>query len=209
MENISSTLAACLDSSGSAPITTLPGSSSSSGSGSEQDADHFVGTDRFLVQRRLGAGAFGVVYEAYDRQERSVVALKVLRVGEADSLYRFKKGFRSLADIRHPQSRFVLRATERRGHVVFLDGADSWNRLHRDLVGGCKRWPWGGAGAHSPVVATTGPRTTHRAPPRQSASRHQTAECPGDSGRQSQAARFRPRHRARRKPSAASRASPR
>ncbi len=55
-----------------------------------------------MVQRRLGAGAFGVVYEAFDRREQSPVALKVLRFAEADALYRFKKGFRSLADIRHP-----------------------------------------------------------------------------------------------------------
>lgn len=54
------------------------------------------------MQRRLGSGAFGVVYEAFDRQERNRVALKVLRFAEADALYRFKKGFRSLADIRHP-----------------------------------------------------------------------------------------------------------
>ncbi len=65
-------------------------------------AEDFAGTERFLVQRRLGAGAYGVVYEAYDRQEKSLVALKVLRFAEADSLYRFKKGFRALADIRHP-----------------------------------------------------------------------------------------------------------
>ena len=43
-----------------------------------------------------------MVYEAFDRQENSLVALKVLRFAEADALYRFKKGFRSLADIRHP-----------------------------------------------------------------------------------------------------------
>ena len=61
-------------------------------------AESFVGTERFLVQRRVGAGAFGVVYEAFDRHERAPVALKVLRFGEADALYRFKKGFRSLAD---------------------------------------------------------------------------------------------------------------
>ncbi len=67
-----------------------------------QSAEDFAGTDRFLVQRRLGAGAYGVVYEAYDRQENSLVALKVLRFAEADSLYRFKKGFRALSDIRHP-----------------------------------------------------------------------------------------------------------
>ncbi|MEM6457209.1 MAG: serine/threonine-protein kinase, partial [Acidobacteriota bacterium] len=64
-------------------------------------ADAFDGTDRFLVQQRLGAGAFGVVYEAYDRQQDRVVALKVLRHAEAESLYRFKRGFRSLTDIRH------------------------------------------------------------------------------------------------------------
>ncbi|MCG8462927.1 MAG: serine/threonine-protein kinase, partial [Holophagales bacterium] len=43
-----------------------------------------------------------MVYEAYDRQEKALVALKVLRVAEADALYRFKKGFRSLAELRHP-----------------------------------------------------------------------------------------------------------
>ncbi len=65
-------------------------------------AEDFTGTGRFLVQKRLGAGAFGVVYEVYDRREQSHVALKVLRTSEADALYRFKKDFRSLADIRHP-----------------------------------------------------------------------------------------------------------
>ena len=74
----------------------------SGASGARQPAEDFVGNGRFLVQQRLGAGAFGVVYEAFDRQERSRVALKVLRFNEADALYRFKKGFRSLADIRHP-----------------------------------------------------------------------------------------------------------
>ncbi len=43
-----------------------------------------------------------MVYEAFDRREQSTVALKVLRTAEADALYRFKKDFRSLADLRHP-----------------------------------------------------------------------------------------------------------
>lgn len=43
-----------------------------------------------------------MVYEAFDRREGNRVALKVLRFAEADSLYRFKKDFRALADIRHP-----------------------------------------------------------------------------------------------------------
>ena len=74
----------------------------SSGVRRDDRAETFLGTDRFLIQRRLGAGAFGVVYEAYDRQHDALVAIKVLRHAEADALYRFKKGFRSLADIRHP-----------------------------------------------------------------------------------------------------------
>jgi serine/threonine protein kinase len=65
-------------------------------------AEDFIGTERFRVQRRLGSGAFGVVYEALDLREGHTVALKVLRHPDADALYRFKKDFRSLADIRHP-----------------------------------------------------------------------------------------------------------
>jgi serine/threonine protein kinase len=64
--------------------------------------DGFKGSDRFRIQRRLGAGGFGVVYEAFDRQTGAVVALKILRRGDAPSLYRFKREFRALADVTHP-----------------------------------------------------------------------------------------------------------
>src|SRR6266545_587639 len=68
----------------------------------ESGGEPFEGTARFQLRRRLGAGAFGVVYEAYDRERSSVVALKTLRRAGEEALYRLKQEFRSLADITHP-----------------------------------------------------------------------------------------------------------
>ncbi|XXT21442.1 serine/threonine-protein kinase [Sorangium sp. So ce429] len=57
--------------------------------------------DRFQILRRLGAGGFGIVYEALDRERGERVALKTLARVNASALYRFKKEFRALADIAH------------------------------------------------------------------------------------------------------------
>jgi len=57
---------------------------------------------RFEIRRLLGSGSFGVVYEAFDRQRNRVVALKTLARADAESVTRFKREFRSLAELRHP-----------------------------------------------------------------------------------------------------------
>ena len=57
---------------------------------------------RFIVERRLGAGSFGIVYEVYDKQRELKVALKRLRRFDASTVYHFKQEFRSLADVTHP-----------------------------------------------------------------------------------------------------------
>ena len=62
----------------------------------------FVGTDRFEILRRLGAGGMGVVYEAFDAMRGEPVALKTLHCYDPQALYRLKREFRVLADMRHP-----------------------------------------------------------------------------------------------------------
>lgn len=62
----------------------------------------FAGTSRYAVERKLGAGGFGVVYQAFDQEREARVALKMLRNLEPEALFRFKREFRALADLVHP-----------------------------------------------------------------------------------------------------------
>ena len=57
---------------------------------------------RFELRGTLGAGGAGVVYRAFDGHLQREVALKLLRQASGRDLYRFKKEFRALADIVHP-----------------------------------------------------------------------------------------------------------
>lgn len=51
----------------------------------------FSGSERFVIERQLGSGGFGVVYSAYDRKQNARVALKLLRRASPGSLYRFSR----------------------------------------------------------------------------------------------------------------------
>ncbi|HLK92138.1 MAG TPA: protein kinase [Polyangia bacterium] len=62
----------------------------------------FRGTTRFRLVRFLGRGGMGVVYEAFDEANGAPVALKLLPVVSPEMLLRFKREFRAVADVRHP-----------------------------------------------------------------------------------------------------------
>ncbi len=63
---------------------------------------HLVGTKRFELVRQLGSGGFGDVYEARDREYGTRVALKSLKSSHPDWIYRFKREFRIVGDLAHP-----------------------------------------------------------------------------------------------------------
>ncbi|WP_437484790.1 AAA family ATPase [Sorangium sp. So ce1014] len=79
----------------------------------------FGGTRRFQVVRVVGVGGMGVVYEAFDRERKGRVALKILRNLSADARLRFKNEFRSLQDIQHQNLVSLGELHEEEGQLFF------------------------------------------------------------------------------------------
>ncbi len=103
-------------------------------------ADHalrFTGTRRFEMQRRLGAGAFGEVYQVLDQDRDAIVALKTLRRSDAAALYRFKHEFRALADLTHPNLvnlyELLVEGTQWFFTMEFIDGVNLLAYVRPDL----------------------------------------------------------------------------
>jgi len=89
---------------------------------------------RFEVRSMLGQGGFGVVYRAFDRDLGAQVALKTLHHHNARSIYQFKREFRALADIAHPNLATLYELIQEESLWYFtmelVDGVDflSWIR---------------------------------------------------------------------------------
>jgi tetratricopeptide (TPR) repeat protein len=62
----------------------------------------FAGTGRFEILRPLGRGGMGVVFEVLDREHGTIVALKLLPELTPSALLRFKREFRALQGLSHP-----------------------------------------------------------------------------------------------------------
>jgi len=58
--------------------------------------------ERYTLSHKLGEGASGTVFRAYDTKRKMEVAVKLLTRLEPGSLFRFKAEFRGLSNIAHP-----------------------------------------------------------------------------------------------------------
>ena len=92
-----------------------------------------IAANRFRILRKLGEGGMGEVYEAIDSERRERVAMKVLRGTSADAIVRFKREFRALQDLHHPNLVTLGELVSEGSCVVLLDGARE--RLRLRVVG--------------------------------------------------------------------------
>ena len=91
------------------------------------EAGTVLASGRLRVLRRLGEGGMGVVFEALDLERNVRVALKTMHSMTAQSLARFKREFRALQDVHHPNLVSL-------GELVSED--DTWF-FTMELVDGC------------------------------------------------------------------------
>jgi serine/threonine protein kinase len=90
------------------------------GSRTPLETGEWSGTDRYKVSHRIGEGATGVVYEAFDRQRGEAVAVKRLLQFTPAALYSFKQEFRTLANVLHPNLVLLHELTVTEGDGAFI-----------------------------------------------------------------------------------------
>jgi len=110
-------------------------------------ADGFRGTRRFVVEGRLGAGGMGVVHRVRDLERGEVVALKTMVRVAPSTLLAFKREFRALADISHPN---VVQLYE-----LFSEG-DQWF-FTMELVDGVDLLTWIASTLSTPTASSFPP----------------------------------------------------
>jgi serine/threonine protein kinase len=82
-------------------------------------AREFAGNQRFEVLTRLGRGGMGTVYQVIDHARQSRLALKSVGRVTGDALLRFKREFRALQEINHPNIIELGELLEQNGEWFF------------------------------------------------------------------------------------------
>jgi WD40 repeat protein len=110
--------------------------------------DHFPPVPpRYEIKRLLGAGSFGRVYEAHDRDLERPVALKVMTgFGDPRAAERFWQEATSLARVRHPNVVEVYEVGVHDGLLYLSMGLMPGGTTVRDLVNGLVNDPRAAAG---------------------------------------------------------------
>lgn len=102
----------------------------------------FAGTTRFSLLAKLGEGGMGIVYEAYDHSREMRVALKTLRHVGPVHLYHFKREFRALSHLSHPNIITLYELLSEGGHwfltMELVEGPDFIAHVRKSAAG----MPW-------------------------------------------------------------------
>jgi len=110
----------------------------------------------------LGAGGMGVVYEAFDNERGLPVALKTLRKAHPSAIARFKREFRSLADVVHPNLVALYELVADQEDLFFtmelVDGVDFLSHV-RPGAGGAPSAPISPSEDTMRSAQVVGPRT--------------------------------------------------
>ena len=121
----------------------------------------FHGTHRFEIRRHLGTGGMGAVYQAYDRERKEDVALKTVLRADPTAVYLFKREFRNLADVAHPNLVNLYELLYEEGHWFFtmelLDGVDFLAYVRAGTAHSGRRRPEDRPDAATTAVDLTGP----------------------------------------------------
>jgi serine/threonine protein kinase len=92
--------------------------------GPQLQAGEYLHDGRYRLVRRIGKGGFATVWQAYDRQAKEPVAVKVLHGQWADDLQRlerFYRGARRMAQLHHSGiARVIDEPQEERGFHYFV-----------------------------------------------------------------------------------------
>jgi hypothetical protein len=100
---------------------------------------------RFRIVRRVGQGAMGVVYDAIDEARGQRVAIKAMHRLGPERVYRFKREFRALTHVRHPNVVALHELVSEREQLFFtmelVEGTDFITALCGPAISGRRHAP--------------------------------------------------------------------